>query len=175
MKYPLLIGAILLLNVSASAQCKELKETKDAFSDHAERSAQVIIGNMRIKWSVDVYQSDGRNSMKWGIAMIGEFNQRFEEGTLMLLKLEDGTILKLKTSEASNPVTQAVSGGPGIVNVFTQYVLRFDLDKETLKKLANSPITDIKVDVPDQKIESPKVKDKQMEKLRSLFECMLEG
>ena len=175
MKNPFLLSCLLLvLTCNAIAQdCDGVKEKKDPFTNKTEKSARVIIGNLKIKWSVDVNQSDGETSMKWAIAMQGEFNQKFDVGTKLLLKLEDGTVLNLKTSEPSSPVTQAVNGGAGTINVFTTYSLKFVLSKESLTQLARSPIVDLKFDIPGQEIKNPKIKNNQMGKLQSVFTCLL--
>ena len=169
-----LVALSLVMSSSAIAQnCSELKEKKDPFTNKTEKTAKVTIGNLMTKWSVDINQSDGQTYMKWGIAMQGDFKQVFEQGTQLLLKLEDGSVLQLPTSEPSSPVTKVTDGGAGTVNIFTIYYLKFDLTKETLGKLAKSEITDIKVNVPGQEIKNPKIKSNQMGKLQDIFSCLL--
>jgi hypothetical protein len=107
----------------------------------------------------------------WNIAMQGDFNQKINAGTNLLLKLADGTVIKLPTTETSNPVIQALNGGAGTINVFTTYVPKYNVPKETVAQLAKSPITDFKIDVSDQRIKNPKVKDNQMEKIQDVFKC----
>ena len=173
------IAIFVLLTSSTTASfaqnCKEVKEKKDAFTNKTEKSARIVIGNLMTKWLVEMFQSDGATTMKWGIAMQGEYNQKLEEGTKLLLKLEDGTVLTLNTSEPTTPITQVLSGGAGTVNVFSQYNLKFNLDKETLSALSSSIITDIKVDVPGLPIKNPKIKSSQMEKVMDVSGCFLKG
>jgi hypothetical protein len=173
MKKPLLLLALLLtIGANAFAQCGDVKEKKDPFSNKTTKHALVKLGNLSIKWAVEVDEVDGNVGMKWSIAMQGEFNQRINEGTDLLLKLADGTVIKLPTTEPSNPVTQALNGGAGTINVFTTYVLKYNVPKETVAQLAKSPITDFKIDVSDQRIKNPKVKDNQMEKIQDVFKCL---
>jgi len=174
-KLLLLIGITLFMNAASFAQCKELKEKKDSFTDKKERSGSVIIGNLFTKWKVDFSQSEDGNFVTWGIAMQGEFNRVFEAGTLMLFKLEDGTVLRLTTIDPTSPVTQAVGSGSGGVSIFTTYLLKFQLDNETVLKFAKSPIVDFKVEVPGQAIKNPPIKDRQMGNIQDVFECMAKG
>ncbi|WP_276132184.1 hypothetical protein [Polluticoccus soli] len=168
-----LFGVSLMLGISTYAQdCPGMKSKKDAFTNKTEKTGRVVLSGSGLKWSVDLSQSEGKSSMKWGIAMNGEANQKIEKGTPLLLKLEDGSVVTIPTSETSSPVTQAASGGAGTVYVYSVYYLNFDLPKETLQKLAKSPITDLKIDVPGQELKSPKVKGKQTGKLQEMFTCL---
>lgn len=171
----MLIGLMLSTHAMSLAQCKELKEKKDDFSDKKERKGSVIIGNLFTKWKVDFAQSEDGNFVTWGIAMQGEFNRIFEAGTVMLFKLEDGTVLRLTTVEPTSPVTQAVGGGSSGVQVFTTYLLKFQLDDETVRKFAKSPIDNFKVEVPGQSIKNPPIKDRQMGNIQDVFQCMAQG
>lgn len=170
-----LLTFALILGTNAIAQCGDVEEKKDAFTNKSTRHALIKIGNMAIKWGVEVEASEGKTTMKWHIAMQGEFNQKVDVGTNLLLKLADGTVVKLPTAEASSPVTQAYNGGAGTVVIFTTYILKFDVAEETIAQLAKSPITDIKVDVPDQRIKNPKIKESQMEKIQDVFKCLLKN
>ncbi|HRO43890.1 MAG TPA: hypothetical protein PL009_13720 [Flavipsychrobacter sp.] len=170
----ILIGLMLSIHTASFAQCKELKEKKDDFSDKKERTGSVIIGNLFTKWKIDFAQSEDGNFMTWGIAMQGEFNRVFEAGTLMLFKLEDGTMLRLNTMEPTSPVTQAIGGG-GSVQIFTTYLLKFQLDDETVRKFALSPIDNFKVEVPGLSIKNPPIKGKQMGNIQDVFQCMVKG
>ena len=176
----ILTAAATLLFMSAGAyaqNCKLVKEKKDAFSDKSEKTAQVVTGKVSlmggIKWLWEFHQADGATSIKLSIAMMGEFNQPFEQGTRLLLKLENGKVLTLTTVNNANPVTQALNGGSGTINVFTTYMLSFKPAKEDLTALSQSTITDLKVDIPDRTIVSPKVVKKQMEQIMNVSGCLL--
>ncbi len=173
MMKPLIMLAIALsVGISAKAQCGDVETKKDPFTDKTTKHARIKVGNMSVKWAVDVDAVDDKVVMKWTIAMQGEFNQRIEPGTNLLLKLVDGTVLKLPTTETSSPVTRALNGGAGTVVIFTTYVLKFDMSDETIAKMARSPITEFKIDVPDQHIKNPKIKESQMENIQDVFKCI---
>lgn len=167
-----------ILNVANAQNCKGIKDKKDPFTNKIERKAEVTIGKASpfaggIKWRIDLNQVDGITTMKWNIAMMGEFNQAFPQGTKLLLRLDNGTILTQESTERSSPVTQAINGG-GVIHIFSTYTLSFTPDKEILESLSQSPITDIKVTVPDRHIESPKIVKKQMTDLMHAFNCFLQ-
>lgn len=148
-KILLSLTLLLAFGITAKAQCSDVEEKKDPFTNKTTKHARVKVGNLSIKWAVDVDVVDDKTTMKWTIAMQGEFNQRIEPGTNLLLKLADGTVLKLPSMETSSPVTQALNGGAGTVVIFTTYVLKFDMSAESIAQMATSPITDFKIDVPD--------------------------
>jgi len=157
--------------------CKSVKDKKDAFSDKMERTAKVSIGKFNpmgggVKWLWEFLQADGATTFKLSVAMTGEFNQPFEQGTPLLLKLENGQLIKLETINSSNPVTQAITGS-GTVAIFTTYMLSFKPSKEELIALSQSVITDLKVDIPDRTIKSPKVVNNQMEQIMDICGCLL--
>lgn len=169
----LLFTVIMCFALNIFAQnCKSIKEKKDSFTGQIERSASVTFGSLTSKWIIEFSQTNDQTTMKWGIAMTGEYNQFIEKGTSLLLKLKDETILNLATIEQSNPVTQVASGGSA-VNVYSIYYLKFNLSNETLNQLAKSPIIDLKIEIPNQKINNPKIKEKQMEGIREVCECLL--
>lgn len=173
MKKILIATSLLLAVTQATAgDCKGVKERVDPFSNKPEKTAQFTIGGMFTKWTIEMEQKEGAATMRWGIAAQGEFNQKLDVGTKLLLRLEDGTILTLGTIEASTPVTQAVSGG-GAVNVFSVYYLKFGLSEETLGALSKSVVTDVKIDVPGLKIKNPTLKGRQMEKIKDVSSCFL--
>ena len=171
----MLIAAALMISVSASAQnCNELKTEKDRFTDETVRHAKMTIGNLLTKWVIEVRETPKESFMTWSIAMQGEFNQKFETGAPLRLKLEDGTFLTLESVEPASPVTKATTSGSS-VNIFTIYNLKFKLTGKVVKPLAKSMIVDMQVDVPGQDIRNPKIKDRQMSKLQDIFICLLEG
>ena len=172
-KLIILLSLAMAFGTKAVAQCGDVEEKKDPFSNSTTKHALIKIGNLAIKWGVEVDAADGKTTMKWHIAMQGEFNQKVDAGTNLLLKLADGTVLKLPTTESSSPVTQVYNGGAGTVVIFTTYILKFDIGNETIAQMAKSPITDIKVDVPDQRIKNPKIKENQMEKVQDVFKCLM--
>lgn len=171
-----LLALAILLSTAASAQkCdRVLKEKKDAFSDKTEKTARVVFGSLTTRWLFDFSYIEGNSTVTLGIAMRGEFNQRLETGTKLLLKLEDETILTLETIEPTSPVTQVADGGAGTASIFTQYYLKFGLDDKTINTLSASTITAMKVDVPGQEIKNASIKKKQMEKVREVFGCLKE-
>lgn len=171
-KLLVILCACTLVYGPASAQCKKLKEKTDTFSGKTERTGHVVIGNLATKWKIDFAQSGDESSMTWGIAMVGEFNQRIEAGTPLLLKLADGSVLKLPTATPSSPVTQVTNGGAGTANIFSVYYLKYNLPKDVLTKLSQAQITDFKIDIPGQEIKNPKIKDSQMEDLQEMFTCL---
>ncbi|MDR3680979.1 MAG: hypothetical protein P4L41_13525 [Flavipsychrobacter sp.] len=172
-KLLVLVFSLVCFATNTFAQdCKHVDETTDAFTNKTTKSAKITIGKGGTKWLIEFNQSEGVTTMKWGIAMVGEYNQQFDKGTKLLLKLENGTVLTLATTEASAPVTQAVNGGAYGVAIFSTYYLKYDLSKESLTSLSGSPIADFKIDIPDQKIKNPNMTDKQTEKIKDVCTCL---
>ncbi len=170
MKKLLLLSAFIGCTTAAVAQnCKSVDDKKDSFTGKTVRHARLVIGNVRTtRWMVELDQVDGQTSMKWNAVMRGEFNAAFPDGTIMLFKLEDGTVLKLGITEQTTPVSQFASG-----YVSTQYELKFNLTKEELTHFAQSPIEAMKVDVPGMSINNPPIKDSQKEPITRACQCLL--
>ena len=160
-------------NTTFAQDCGGVDEKKDSFTGKTIKSSRTVIGNLMMKWIVNMDQSDGATYMKWSIAMQGEYNQQLAVGTVLMLKLEDGKVLSLKTIEPTTPVTQALNGGSGTINVFSTYNLRFQLSKEELTALSKSSIEDLKIDVPGLSIKNPKIKGRQMGKIQDAAGCLL--
>jgi len=167
-----LILSTCLSNLATAQDCGGVDEKKDAFSGKTVKSARIFVGNLTTKWAVDLEQSEGATYMKWSIAVQGEYNQQLSVGTVLMLKLEDASIITLKTIEPTSPVTKATGGGAGTVNIFTTYILKFSLSRDDLAAMAKSPISDFKIDVAGQMIKNPKIKDKQMKKIMEASACL---
>ncbi|HTN47759.1 MAG TPA: hypothetical protein VL098_15530 [Flavipsychrobacter sp.] len=168
------ILSLSLGNGGYAQNCKDLKESKDAFTNKIEKKAVVTLGaTMGTKWGVEFIQDDKETIMKWHIAMLGEYNTAIEAGTQLLLKLEDESILTLPTAEAAKPVTQAIGGGAGTVTVYSTFILKFVMNEEDLQKLAKALITNYKVDVSSMRIINPKEKEKQLKQIQNVCSCLL--
>jgi len=175
MKKTILLFAFIscLVFNNFAQNCQIVKEKKDSFTNQVERSASVTLGDIFTRrWLIEFSQINGQSTMQWGVKMDGEQKLVFEKGTSLLLKLKDGTILNLKTTEQSDPVTQ-MAGAGFLAKIITIFNLKFNLPVETLNLLSKNPIVDMKVEVPNQVIKNPEIRADQMEEFRTVCECLL--
>ena len=170
---------ILLLSLLAGAAapvvaqvCDHVDVKKDAFTGKAIRTGRVIVGNARMRWVVNINQSDGKTTMLWEIAVDGELNQALPTGTKLMLKLDNGKVLDFATIEPTAPVTKAFAT-TAVALVFSTLNLKFELSKEDLKGLSSGVITDIKLDVPGLTVKYPKLKGGQVNRVADIADCLL--
>ncbi len=178
MKKLFLFGSfsLVLSNISYAQNCKSVKTAIDKFTKKETREGKVTFGKLKMigastKWLIIINQEEGNTLIQTSIASLGEFNQSLDESTFFYFLLENGAVVKLANSVEAKPVTQAFASG-GAFTVFTTYLLTLRPDKEKLVMLASGLVTDVKVEIPNQKIQSPNVHNKDAKQFRSIIECM---
>lgn len=178
MKKLFIVGCLLLPTALMAQDCKQVKQEVDKFSKKETRVGEVTFGRIKMmsmkpstKWLININQEEGKTSIIASIAALGEYNQVLDQNAQFYFLMDNGTVVKLQNKENAKPVTQAV-GGNGTVAVFTTYILTLQPTKEELAQLSSGLLTDVKVEVPDQKIQAPEVDGKQAKKFKSIIECM---
>lgn len=163
--------------VGYSQNCKAVKTQIDKFSKKETKNATINVGKINpltggVKWRFEFIQENGNTTYLAHIAMIGEFNQVFGLDTKFYFLLDNDDVITLNNTVPAKPITQVLSGGPGTVNVFTTYVITCNLDKEDLLKLGTGVLTDVKVEVPGQKIKAPIITKKKGQQLQDVVNCL---
>lgn len=161
-----------------SQNCKIVKTEVDKFSKKEMKIATIDVGKVNpfaggVKWRLEFIQENGKTTLKANIAMTGEFNQVFKDDTRFYFLLDNGDVITKNNSLDAKPITQVINGGNGVVNVFTTYLLTINLSNEDLEKLGKGAVTDVKVEVPDQKIKSPVISKKSGSLIRDAAICLV--
>ncbi|MEI6022186.1 MAG: hypothetical protein WCR21_13750, partial [Bacteroidota bacterium] len=135
---------MLFCFVNSFAQYKqELKTEKDPFTNEKVVSANYINKYTSGKM-VLLENKSGKTKFGFEWSYPGSFNTLIEKGAEIMLKLADGEVLKLTTTEDARPKLTAGIGG-----VFTAYMFEMEIEKVTLNKLSLQKI--IMLRVPDLK------------------------
>lgn len=166
-------------NLAQAQDCKEVKQEVDKFTKKATKVGTATFGKLKMmsfkastKWLLTINQDAGKTQIQTSIAALGEFNQSLDETTSFYFLLDNGEVVKLANMLPAKPVTQAFANG-GALTVFTTYLLTLEPSIEEMQKLASGNVTDVKVELPNQKIQSPNVDSKDARKFKSIIACML--
>lgn len=172
--------SLLLLTASIAGygqNCKGVKTEIDKFSKVETKNATINVGKINlfiggVKWKLEFIQENGETTYKANIAILGEFNQVFGLDTKFYFLLDNDEVVAVTNTLPAKPVTQVLNDGNGNVTVFTTYILTFNLDKEELLRLGKGVVTDVKVEVPDQKIKSPTITKNKGQQLQDVVNCL---
>lgn len=175
----------LLLLLSASSfcvnaqNCKGVKTEIDKFSKKETKSSAVTLGKLKfvstsgsIKWLLNIKQEEGKTFIETSIASVGEINQKMDENTVFMFLMDNGEVINLPNQGTAMPVTQAYTAN-GRVNVYTTFLLILEPTMEQLKSLCSGSITDVKVEIPNLKIQSPEIGTKDAKNFNDVMNCML--
>lgn len=159
-----------LLPVGAQAQkCKFDEDKKDPFSGSNHRLVAYKIGPVSWNWKFFLEQNDNKFFISMRMLRGGKMDEIYPVGRKIMLKLQNGKILEL-TADQDFPPAYAVSSD-GVI--WTNYMPKFEVDKDFLTALSESPITDVKVTLGPQNILLPKVTEKQTERIQESATCLL--
>lgn len=166
-------------SLAQAQHCKEVKQEVDKFTKKETKVGTVTFGKVPIvsfkqstKWTLTISQDAGKTLIQPRIAALGEFNQTLGETTYFYFLLDNGEVVKLPNVIPAKPVTQAFGSGGALI-VYTTYQLSLEPTIEEMNKLASGNVTDVKVEIPDQKLLSPNVDSKDAKKFKSIVSCML--
>lgn len=176
----LLISSVLMLHMSALAQdCKGVKTVIDKFSKKETKTGTLTLGKIKMvsftgstKWLLTIKQDEGKTYIETSIASAGEVNQALDENTIFNILMDNGEVIKLFNKGTAKPVTQAYASN-GRVNVYTTFLLVLEPTIDELKSLSNGSITDVKVEIPNLKIQSPEISSKDANNFKNVISCML--
>ena len=152
------IPLVLIILISIKTYSQKCKTDKDPFSNEKVTSFDF--------YNKTVYYEIKNETVKFEIKFNywGERKHEFNEGSEILIKLEDGSKLNLKTIKQSIPIIESVTslsngpfsagfgGGFGTTSSenFTAYSFTFLLSKIELKKLMENKIDIIRIPDTDE-------------------------
>lgn len=164
----LALATLLLASPSLWAQnCKFDEEKKDPFSNGMTRKSAHHIGPVSWNWLLTFTQAGNQHTMDLRVVLGAHLLDVIEKGNILFLKLEDGTIIRLPALEQCNP-THLVSQGV----IWTNYIPKYSLDAETIAKMGQSPITDLKIKIGTNDYLLPKITARQTAKIMTTIKCM---
>ena len=132
-KLILFLVAICLWSINASAQ-KYCEVKADQLSGEKTVSHRNKYGSIRFE-----YKEGGPIQHLMTFTFLGEQNVSFPEGSEVIYKLEDGTILRFKAIYRVAPDTRAYANSY-TASVTTLYTYTFELTKEQLEQLRRSKV-----------------------------------
>lgn len=128
--YSLIILFTICFNSGFSQKCEV---TKDPITNET-------ITSFNFKNRMVYYEHQkGVSSLEMLFTYGGELNVTIPKGTELLFKLESGEILKLVTANDAIPKSQVVASQYS-ASVITYYSYLMQINKETMAKLAGSPV-----------------------------------
>lgn len=167
---PLLFAVAISLAapLAASAQCKGVKEEVDPFTKKSMKSFNQKIGPFTWNWQLILQKKSEKLHLGMQIVVSGKINDPLAKGDIIYIKLANDEIVELKCTEDYNPRFAASEGV-----IWTSYFPLELTDKETITKLSNSPITDIKVTLASTEVLLPKISKRQTSRIMDGASCML--
>jgi hypothetical protein len=172
MKKTILLSVALLLlqTISSFAQdCKFFKDEKDPFTKEHVRATKEIRISAVPWWWIKLEQKGSQYSMTLVIFQRKEVRVNLAQGTKIMTKLEDGTVLELEAQEEAVPTfnveQQAI--------IVTQWTVHISLTEKQLKKLSNSPIELIRTTIGTDECNMPKPHAKGVNRVMEYAACLL--
>lgn len=155
MKNILIICSLIILPLASFAQkCKYDVDKADPFTKEMVQSTTFKIGpktingkkNMEVGWTM-TFEKNGKDKfVGFKVILFGKFDEIVEVGQKVYLRLEDDTILELVVGKQVLPVYMT-----GMA-VYTHYNLRLKVEDETIQKLAQSGLTNFKMQMNEREI-----------------------
>ncbi|HLS70889.1 MAG TPA: hypothetical protein VK027_04435 [Chitinophagaceae bacterium] len=174
------IITILILSMfstfSYSQNCKEVKTKEDPFTKNVQSKAKLTVGKKisigrSTSWEFEFIQENGETVLKIHAAALGELNNSIGTETSIYFLLESGEVIQLFNTETSIPVSHAVASQMA-VNVFSTFFIILKLSKEDLNLLGSSPLSDMRLDIPNFEVLSPKVNNKTAKSFSDISNCL---
>ncbi len=168
-KSPILILiALLLASPLLQAQdCKFDEEKKDPFSNELMRKTAHKIGPATWNWMLTFTQTGSNLVMDLRVVSGAHLQETVAKGNILLLKLANGEVLQLPSLEDSAPAHLVASGV-----IWTNYFFKYQLTDDVKAKMAQSPITDLKIKIGAIETLLPKITEKQTNKIMNTVGCM---
>ncbi|MES0490672.1 MAG: hypothetical protein ABUK01_11800 [Leptospirales bacterium] len=161
MKKIFLIAVVFTLvsGVIYAAKCK-LEETKDPVTGKVTIGQKVLIQTKTAGYFIGLRSTDGKYVFKFEPSFSGNYKHKVAKGTITTLRLEDESLITLKSSANVAPVILTYGA-----DVFSKYIIEYKLSKEDFDKLVKSRIMDLKYIVGIERIlPLEKGKDKKQSK-----------
>ncbi len=170
-KQALSVLAILLTLLASPAfaqKCHLDIDEKDPFSGEIKKMYKHDIVCTKPSysfWIVQIEQKGTLYSLSISPQVHGRTVVGVAKGTILYLKLEDNTVMEFKVENEA---------GPTFVYDNTKWDLKFSLTEDQLKKLAGSPISNLKITVNNKEIYCPEPLGKATDKIMRGAACVLQ-
>lgn len=175
-KIALILILTLFSTFTYSQNCKNVTTKKDPFTKTVQSKAKLIVGKrialgQSTSWEFEFIQENGETVLKIHAAALGELNNSIDTQTSIYFLLESGEVIELFNTETSIPVSHATASQMD-VNVFSTFFITLKLSKEDLNFLGSSPLSDLRVNIPNFEILSPKVSNKTARLFSDINTCL---
>ena len=152
-------------NVAEAQKCKYDLDKTDPMSDERIRR---IENKIKSFLKVSYYRKGDDFRVELYARFAGERNFIVPKGSILKLKLSDGTILELANSKDASPVSYVSSN-----QVMTNYAMSYHISKEQMKQIADHGFKVVNTKLGDNEITYPVEKEKHIERNASNAACML--
>ncbi len=160
---------ILLSTVLAAAQdCSNVKESTDEFKNEVVKKAQIGVGPVTWNWQLMLEQHGDKYTLGLRVMNSGDIRYIIKKDEIIQIKLEDGNVIELVANNDYLPVA-SIYGGAQVVTIWLPAGY---ISVETLKKLAASPITAIRLTIQGTEATVTKFKDKQTRRVMEAAGCI---
>ena len=174
------ISRILLLGILLSTtssmllaqKCKFDKDEQDKFTNQHVRSSKFQVGGMFYRWFILLEEKGNKYYMTYQIAVNGKVDDPIKQGSTILMKLANDSIVKLVVDQDYNPVQSVVNNGDNPF-IASTWLPKGELSKAQMTLLSSSPIVAIRVNVAGKDLDSPDISAKESKKLKETSACML--
>lgn len=163
----LAVAFVAVVSPEANAQCKYVKESKDAFSGESiKKATNLALGPWY--WTMTLEQKGDKYFIGMKIVQSGDIRYTIGAGEKIMIKLENEKIVELEMSQDYPPVAQVMG-----TTIVTLWVTNTEVDRKMMKRLSRSPITDVKVVIQGIDVVLPKVKDRQANAIMNSATCII--
>jgi hypothetical protein len=164
----LTLTTLLLFTYTLNAQnCKFDEEKKDPFSNELIRKTAHKIGPATWNWMMTFTQTGNNLGMDLRVVLGGHLQETITKGNILFLKLENGEVLQLLSLEDATPAHLVATG-----TIWTNYFFKYQLNNDVKAKMAQSPITDLKIKIGANETLLPKITEKQTSRIMNTVSCM---
>ena len=141
----LVVLVIGIFSLQMNAQkCKYDFDEKDPMTEErVRRNSYKLKAYLRL----GLYRRGDDYRVEINFNYSGERNDIVEKGNELLLKLSDGTLLKLPSTEDVTPITNLVGN-----YIVTTYAVSYKINEEEMRKIAKSGIAVTRVNLAGQEV-----------------------
>lgn len=161
----LLLSALYVTPVQAQ-KCKYDFDKKDPISGERIRRNQ---HNINLWTKMALYRANDDIRFEFSFARNGEDNFSVPIGTKIFIKLEDETIIELKSANVALPVSFVTSN-----QVATSFAFSYYITKEQMQKIADHGITYIKAMLIDDVSVNYEISTRKSKKIKKSAFCIVQ-
>jgi hypothetical protein len=174
----LLFLAIFMFSITSAfgqKNCKYDYEKEDPFTGKATKGTTCAIYPASPisyeYWYVGLNRVGDDYYMGMVVELNGELNLYVNQGDSIMFKLADGNIITIHANDQGTPVSKVTTAGSKVI-VTTQYRVNYDISVSDMKKLTESMVTYVRMNLSD-KIYEKELKEKRAKDFMNDALCIM--